>query len=80
MSALLRVAEAAGPGRRATTGLGRPGRVALAQLAGAGVGGGRDEDSGPAASQRSYIGVRAQSCSVARRKREHTSLSQFPVI
>lgn len=78
MSALLRVAEAAGPGRRATTGLGRPGRVALAQLAG--VGGGRDEDSGPAASQRSYIGVCAQACSVARRKREHSSLSQFPVI
>lgn len=78
MSALLRVAEVAGPGRRATTGLGRPGRVALAQLAG--VGGGRDEDSGPAASQRSYIGVRAQACSVARRKREHSSLSQFPVI
>lgn len=60
MSALLRVAEAAGPGRRATAGLGRPGRVALAQPAG--VGGGRDEDSGPAASPRSYIGLRAQAC------------------
>lgn len=73
MSALLRVAEAAGPGRRATTGLGRPGRVALVQPAG--VGGGRDEDSGPAASPRSYIGLRAQACSVAGRKREPRSRS-----
>lgn len=40
MSALLRVAEAAGPGRRATAGLGGPGGVARADLAGVGGGSG----------------------------------------
>lgn len=63
MSSLLRVAEAAGPGRRATAGLGRPGGVARAH--GAGVGrAGRDEVSGPAASRRSDIDHHAQACSI----------------
>lgn len=71
MSARLRVAEAAGPGRAgpgwlATAGLGRRGGVARAQLAGVGVG--RDEDSGPAASRRSDIADHAQAYSVAWRK------------
>lgn len=63
MSSLLRVAEAAGPGRRATAGLGCPGGVARAH--GAGVGGaGRDEVSGPVASRRSAIDHHAQACSI----------------
>lgn len=72
MSVPLRVAEAAGPGRRATAVLGRPGGVALAHLAG--VGGGRDEDSGPAASRRPDIDHHAQACSVAWRKPQTSSL------
>lgn len=57
---LLRVAEAAGPGRRATAGLERPG--------GRGLRGERDEDSGSAASRRSHIDHHAQAYSVAWRK------------
>lgn len=63
MSSLLRVAEAAGPGRRATAGLGRSGGVARAH--GAGVDrAGRDEVSVPAASRRSDIDHQAQACSI----------------
>ena len=58
MSARLRVAEAAGPGRRATAGLERPGGVARAHLAR--VGGGWDENMGPEASRRSDIADHAQ--------------------
>lgn len=78
MSSLLRVAEAAGPARRRPRAPGA--RVERPWPSRPGSAGGRGEDSGPAASPRSYFGLRAQARSVAGRKRQHSSLSRFPVI